>query len=37
LAPGVLDFRAPREAKKMLVGKTGYGPVSCKQGGESTL
>ena len=29
VAPGVLDF-ARREAKKMLVGKTGYGP-SCKQ------
>jgi len=25
VAPGVLDF-ARREAKKMLVGKTGYGP-----------
>ncbi|HEY6259889.1 MAG TPA: siroheme synthase CysG [Xanthobacteraceae bacterium] len=29
VAPGVLDF-ARREAKKMLVGKTGYAP-SCKQ------
>jgi uroporphyrin-III C-methyltransferase/precorrin-2 dehydrogenase/sirohydrochlorin ferrochelatase len=29
VAPGVLDF-ARREAKKMLVGKTGYGP-SCRQ------
>jgi uroporphyrin-III C-methyltransferase/precorrin-2 dehydrogenase/sirohydrochlorin ferrochelatase len=29
VGPGVLDF-ARREAKKMLVGKTGYGP-SCKQ------
>ena len=29
VAPGILDF-ARREAKKMLVGKTGYGP-SCKQ------
>jgi uroporphyrin-III C-methyltransferase / precorrin-2 dehydrogenase / sirohydrochlorin ferrochelatase len=29
VAPGVLDF-ARREAKKMLVGKTGYGP-SCEQ------
>jgi uroporphyrin-III C-methyltransferase/precorrin-2 dehydrogenase/sirohydrochlorin ferrochelatase len=29
VAPAILDF-ARREAKKMLVGKTGYGP-SCKQ------
>src|SRR6266581_1673190 len=29
VAPGILDF-ARREAKKMLVGKTGYGP-SCRQ------
>jgi uroporphyrin-III C-methyltransferase / precorrin-2 dehydrogenase / sirohydrochlorin ferrochelatase len=29
VAPGILDF-ARREAKKMLVGKTGHGP-SCKQ------
>src|SRR5581483_8531357 len=29
VAPGVLDF-ARREAKKMLVGKTGFAP-SCKQ------
>src|SRR5262249_54910189 len=29
VAPEILDF-ARREAKKMLVGKTGYGP-SCKQ------
>jgi uroporphyrin-III C-methyltransferase/precorrin-2 dehydrogenase/sirohydrochlorin ferrochelatase len=29
VGPGILDF-ARREAKKMLVGKTGYGP-SCKQ------
>jgi uroporphyrin-III C-methyltransferase/precorrin-2 dehydrogenase/sirohydrochlorin ferrochelatase len=29
VAPGVLDF-ARREAKKMVVGKTGFGP-SCKQ------
>src|SRR5215216_5558426 len=29
VAPGILDF-ARREAKKMLVGKAGYGP-SCKQ------
>src|SRR5262249_51641925 len=29
VAPGILDF-ARREAKKMLVGKTGFGP-SCKQ------
>src|SRR5438132_1083943 len=29
VAPGILDF-ARREAKKMLVGKTGHGP-SCRQ------
>src|SRR4029077_5220571 len=29
VAPGILDF-ARREAKKMMVGKTGFGP-SCKQ------
>ncbi len=29
VAPGILDF-ARREAKKMIVGKTGFGP-SCKQ------
>src|SRR4029077_8886597 len=29
VAPGVLDF-ARREAKRMLVGKAGYGPA-CKQ------
>ena len=29
MAPAILDF-ARREAKKMLVGKTGHGP-SCKQ------
>jgi uroporphyrin-III C-methyltransferase / precorrin-2 dehydrogenase / sirohydrochlorin ferrochelatase len=35
VAPGVLDF-ARREAKKMLVGKTGYGP-SCQQGEINAL
>jgi uroporphyrin-III C-methyltransferase/precorrin-2 dehydrogenase/sirohydrochlorin ferrochelatase len=35
VAPEVLDF-ARREAKKMLVGKTGYGP-SCKQDEINTL
>ena len=35
VAPGVLDF-ARREAKKMLVGKTGFAP-SCKQEEINTL
>jgi uroporphyrin-III C-methyltransferase/precorrin-2 dehydrogenase/sirohydrochlorin ferrochelatase len=35
VAPGVLDF-ARREAKKMMVGKTGYGP-SCQQGEINAL
>ena len=35
VAPEILDF-ARREAKKMLVGKTGYGP-SCKQDEINTL
>lgn len=35
VSPEVLDF-ARREAKKMLVGKTGYGP-SCKQGDINAL
>jgi uroporphyrin-III C-methyltransferase/precorrin-2 dehydrogenase/sirohydrochlorin ferrochelatase len=35
VAPGILDF-ARREAKKMLVGKTGGGP-SCKQGEINAL
>jgi uroporphyrin-III C-methyltransferase/precorrin-2 dehydrogenase/sirohydrochlorin ferrochelatase len=35
VAPAILDF-ARREAKKMLVGKTGYGP-SCKQDEINTL
>ncbi|MEA2937757.1 MAG: uroporphyrin-III C-methyltransferase / precorrin-2 dehydrogenase / sirohydrochlorin ferrochelatase [Alphaproteobacteria bacterium] len=35
VAPGILDF-ARREAKKMLVGKTGFGP-SCKQEEINTL
>ena len=35
VAPEILDF-ARREAKKMLVGKTGYGP-SCRQDGINGL
>lgn len=35
VSPGVLDF-ARREAKKMMVGKTGHGP-SCKQDEINTL
>src|SRR5262249_31742542 len=35
VSPGVLDF-ARREARKMLVGKTGFGP-SCKQEDINTL
>ena len=35
VSPGVLDF-ARREAKKMLVGKTGHGP-SCRQDDINTL
>jgi len=35
VAPGILDF-ARREAKKMLVGKTGHGP-SCRQDEINTL
>ena len=35
VAPEILDF-ARREAKKMLVGKTGYGP-SCRQGEINAL